>query len=451
MMRPATATASSVSTPGSNSPHDARTWATVWVRSNRYGYGVPPAALMSSSCARRRAFSAASPLPRVRRRRVVVGGADRWWSACRHSRCCDGIETGGRCARSFRSWCPTWRRQTVQFPVVRPRFALGLAALLVSSIGLPVAALGGSIDGPAVVDTRQASRRVRTRSRATSSASTTPVDLRPDVANAAMSAARQAGATIAFGRSASVGMVGVYRGSAPVQLPQPGFSFPMGTTVLPPEAVGATMGRDVSALLASDALVMGADHCGPARCAGRRRAAARRGWRRRRPVPNRGGPSRRAHRRHRTADVTAGGRPTRHLRPEPGTVVEPVIAGSDGCRARGQRARVDIDQDPPELGSAGPRRHDRNGPDQGAPGRVHLSGQCQRIGQPERCVGGGQSPRGTGVVERFDSDQRPLSQRHRTRPARGAGRGRCRPASAARSTSATPTPTADVTSPGSIV
>jgi len=47
--------------------------------------------------------------------------------------------------------------------------------------------------------------------------------LRAEVADAAVAAARQAGATIAFGRSASVRMLGVYRGSAPVQLPQPGF------------------------------------------------------------------------------------------------------------------------------------------------------------------------------------------------------------------------------------
>ena len=47
-----------------------------------------------------------------------------------------------------------------------------------------------------------------------------------------------------------------------MQLPQPGFSFPMGTTVLPPEAVGAVMGRDVSALLAPDAVVMGATTAG---------------------------------------------------------------------------------------------------------------------------------------------------------------------------------------------
>ena len=53
-------------------------------------------------------------------------------------------------------------------------------------------------------------------------------------------------------------MVGLYRGNAVVQTPPPGFAYPMGTTVLPPDAVGRTMGRDVSQYLAPDALVMGA-------------------------------------------------------------------------------------------------------------------------------------------------------------------------------------------------
>ena len=41
----------------------ARTAATLWVRSKRYGYGSPPAARMASTWAWRRARSAASPLP----------------------------------------------------------------------------------------------------------------------------------------------------------------------------------------------------------------------------------------------------------------------------------------------------------------------------------------------------------------------------------------------------
>jgi hypothetical protein len=57
-------------------------------------------------------------------------------------------------------------------------------------------------------------------------------------------------------------MIGVYRANVPVQLPAAGFSYPMGTTVLPPDAVGSLMGRDVSALLAPDALVMGSTTAG---------------------------------------------------------------------------------------------------------------------------------------------------------------------------------------------
>jgi hypothetical protein len=156
---------------------------------------------------------------------------------------------------------PVRALQTVQFGVVRPRFVLGLSGLLVAVIGLPLVAagFGGSIDGPAS-STMQAQRISLTASDVVSVYNSG--DLRPDVANAAVAAARQADATIAFGRSASVGMVGVYRGSVPVQVPDPGFSFPMGTTVLPPEAVGAAMGRDVSTLLAPDAVVMGATTAG---------------------------------------------------------------------------------------------------------------------------------------------------------------------------------------------
>jgi hypothetical protein len=153
------------------------------------------------------------------------------------------------------------RSQTVQFSAVRPRFVLGLAALLVGAVGLPVAAaaVNESIDGPAV-PTAPAQRISPVATDVVSVYNSG--ELRASVANAAVNAAREAGATIAFGRSASVGMVGLFRGSTPIQLPAPGFSYPMGTTVLPPEAVGGTMGRDVSALLAPDAIVMGATTAG---------------------------------------------------------------------------------------------------------------------------------------------------------------------------------------------
>ena len=99
---------------------------------------------------------------------------------------------------------PVRALQTVQFEVVRPRLVLGLAALFVAAIGLPVVALVGSIDGPAM-STVQAQRIAPVASDVVSVYNSG--ELRPDVANAAVAAARQAGATIAFGRSASVGMV----------------------------------------------------------------------------------------------------------------------------------------------------------------------------------------------------------------------------------------------------
>ncbi len=76
-------------------------------------------------------------------------------------------------------------------------------------------------------------------------------------AQAALAAARAAGATAAIGRSASVGMTNVSRGGVAVQVPPAGFAYPMGTTVLPLEFVGRAMGRSISGLLTADTIVMG--------------------------------------------------------------------------------------------------------------------------------------------------------------------------------------------------
>ncbi len=140
---------------------------------------------------------------------------------------------------------------------MRIRTTAAVAIALTALAAIPVAALGSgdTVNGPA---------------RATSPAgAATPVatdvvtiynsgNLRPEVAGAAINAARQSGAAIAFGRSASVGMIGVYRGANAVQLADPGFAFPMGVTALAPEAVGNTMGRGVSRHLANDTVVMSA-------------------------------------------------------------------------------------------------------------------------------------------------------------------------------------------------
>jgi hypothetical protein len=143
---------------------------------------------------------------------------------------------------------------------VRIRTVAGLAALLMVAVALPVvAAAPSSIDSGATASTGAA----RTSPVATDAVSIfNSGALRTDVQNRAVAAARQAGAAVAIGRSASVGMVGLFRGSVPVQLPPAGFAYPMGVTALPPEAIAATMGRDVSAVLAPDALVMGATSAG---------------------------------------------------------------------------------------------------------------------------------------------------------------------------------------------
>jgi len=139
---------------------------------------------------------------------------------------------------------------------VRPRTKIVVAVVLVFGIGLPVAALGpdDAIDRPVTA----VSQAVRVSPAVTDVVTVyNSGELRDEVANQVVAAARSAGASLAFGRSASVGMTGLYRGANAVQLPPQGFAFPMGTTVLPMDAVAQTMGRDVSQFLAPDALVMG--------------------------------------------------------------------------------------------------------------------------------------------------------------------------------------------------
>ena len=133
---------------------------------------------------------------------------------------------------------------------------IALATLLALGIGLPVVALGStdSINGPAAA-TQLAVPATPVASEVVTIYNSG--ELRTDVAERSMAAARTAGASVAFGRSASVGMIGLYRGNAVVQAPPSGFAYPMGTTVLPPDVIGRTMGRDVSMHLAPDALVMG--------------------------------------------------------------------------------------------------------------------------------------------------------------------------------------------------
>ncbi len=81
--------------------------------------------------------------------------------------------------------------------------------------------------------------------------------LQPDVQSSAISATLAAQGAFALGRGASLGMTRVMRGAAPVQLAPSGYQFPMSTTVLPLDAVGAVFGRDIAAVIATGAIVMG--------------------------------------------------------------------------------------------------------------------------------------------------------------------------------------------------
>ncbi len=81
--------------------------------------------------------------------------------------------------------------------------------------------------------------------------------LTSDVASRALAASRAAGGTAEIGRSASTGMQRVRRGGAVVQQAPSGFAFPMGTTILPTNAVSALMGLNVAAKLTATDIVMG--------------------------------------------------------------------------------------------------------------------------------------------------------------------------------------------------
>jgi hypothetical protein len=129
-----------------------------------------------------------------------------------------------------------------------------LGAALVSA-GVVAAAQPDQVDGPAKGTALATPSNVLATDIVTVSNAGT---LTQSNAVRALEAARAAGATAAIGRTASIGMTQVLRGGNPVQLAPPGMAYPMGTTVLPLDMVAKTMGRSVSALLAPDAVVMGA-------------------------------------------------------------------------------------------------------------------------------------------------------------------------------------------------
>ncbi len=83
-----------------------------------------------------------------------------------------------------------------------------------------------------------------------------------DVAARARAAAQSVGASIAEGRGASLGMLGVWRGATPVQQAPPGFQIPMSTTVLPVSAVVTLMGRPIASVVGGGSIVMGSTSAG---------------------------------------------------------------------------------------------------------------------------------------------------------------------------------------------
>jgi hypothetical protein len=79
------------------------------------------------------------------------------------------------------------------------------------------------------------------------------------VRDRALVAARVAGAPATTGRGFTIGLWRVIRNGVTVkQASQAGWAFPMGVTALPGDAIGATMGRNVSGNVGGDRVVMGA-------------------------------------------------------------------------------------------------------------------------------------------------------------------------------------------------
>jgi hypothetical protein len=79
----------------------------------------------------------------------------------------------------------------------------------------------------------------------------------PDVVARTAAAVESVRGAWAFGRGASVGMASIRRGSTYVQQVGNGFTYAMSVTVLPLNAVGPLMGRDIASVLAGGAVVMG--------------------------------------------------------------------------------------------------------------------------------------------------------------------------------------------------
>jgi D-alanyl-D-alanine carboxypeptidase len=83
-------------------------------------------------------------------------------------------------------------------------------------------------------------------------------ELTAAVRDPALAAAADAGATAAVGSGFSAGLVNLSRAGAAYYASRgPGWAFPMSITALPLDAIGATMGRGTSGVIATGAIVMG--------------------------------------------------------------------------------------------------------------------------------------------------------------------------------------------------
>lgn len=134
-------------------------------------------------------------------------------------------------------------------------------AVLVGGLFLATSLAGAVADGP--VDSITSAAGVSAQ--ATSSHTAIDVvnifnrsnELANDVAARAISATEAVHGAWAFGRGGSVGVVGVRRGGTPIQLPPPGYQFPMSVSALPLNAIGPIMGKDIAGIVASGYVIMG--------------------------------------------------------------------------------------------------------------------------------------------------------------------------------------------------
>jgi hypothetical protein len=143
---------------------------------------------------------------------------------------------------------------------VRTRTSIAVAALLAAVVALPVVAAEPSpIDGPASA----AERAVRSSPVATDVVNVfNSGPLRPTWSTGRWQLPASRGLRSRSVAPPAWAWSDLFRGSTPIQRPPAGFAYPMGVTALAVDAIGATMGRDVSALLAPDALIIGETSAG---------------------------------------------------------------------------------------------------------------------------------------------------------------------------------------------